>query len=197
MEWDWQALRVPKILSFGPGFGMAYTALSKPALFAPSPNYQITTPDGTVIAPNTPAPVSATGGATSSPQDSTLKLWFQWANAVVRVDALNRNFHIPLVFTAKLGLAQALWWAGKGNLAGRYEGVIGHGRSYGPTWALGLMFDLNFVQQSRARQLDAVWGINHQYIFLEWYQFKLNGFGSGNQMDVGDSNWAIGYALEF
>jgi hypothetical protein len=35
------------------------------------------------------------------------------------------------------------------------------------------------------------------YLFGEWYQLKLNGFGSGNQMQVGDSSWVLGYALEF
>jgi hypothetical protein len=186
VEGDWQALRVHRLLSLGPGFGMGYTALSKAA------SYVSVGPGGEQL------PEDVSGGASSSPMDSSLKLWLQWADAVVRVDALDRRFGVPLVFTAKVGLAHAMWWAGKGNLAGHdANGVIGHGRSWGPTWALGIMFDLNFMQQARARQLDSVWGINHQYVFAEWYQFKLNGFGSGNQMQVGDSTWALGYALEF
>ncbi len=186
IEGDWQALRVPKILSFGPGFGTGYTAMSKSAMFAAAP-------DGTA------PPADVTVGGAASPMDSTLKIWLQWVDAVVRIDALNRNFHIPLVFTAKLGLGQALWWAGKGNLAGRdpNTGTIGHGRSWGPTWALGIMFDLNFMQPERARKLDAISDINHMYLFAEWYQLKLNGFGSGNQLQVGDSTWALGFALEF
>ena len=182
-EGDWQALRLGKILSFGPGFGMAYTRLSNPATF----DYV-----------NHPAPPDVLANGTTSPMDSTLKLWFQWADAVAHVDALNRNFGIPIVFTAKLGLAQALWWAAKGNITSRgVDGSIGHGRSWGPTWALGVMFDLNFAQPERARKLDAVSGINHMYLFAEWYQLKLNGFGNGNQMQVGDSTWTLGYALEF
>jgi hypothetical protein len=130
--------------------------------------------------------------------DSTLKIWLQWADAVVRVDALNRNFRVPIVFTAKLGLGQALWWAAKGDITSRGpDGTIGHGRSWGPTWALGVMFDLNFAQPERARKLDAVSGINHMYLFAEWYQLKLNGFGNGNQLQVGDSTWTLGYAVEF
>lgn len=180
IEGDWQALRLGNILSFGPGFGTAYTRLSHPATF------QAGAPD------NVPA-----AGA-SSPMDSTLKLWFQWADAVVRVDALNRNFRVPIVFTAKLGLGQALWWAAKGDITSRgSDGTIGHGRSWGPTWALGVMFDLNFAQPERSRKLDAVSGINHMYLFGEWYQLKLNGFGNGNHMQVGDSTWTLGYALEF
>jgi hypothetical protein len=182
IEGDWQALRVGKLMSLGPGFGTAYTRLSNPAVFA-------NPPDGAV--PETAQPSG------TSPMDSTLKLWLQWAAAVARVDALNRNFRIPIVFTAKLGMGHAFWWAGKGNLASRVGGSIGHGRSWGPMWALGVMFDLNFAQPERSQRLDAISGINHMYLFAEWYQLKLNGFGSGNQMQVGDSTWALGYALEF
>jgi hypothetical protein len=123
----------------------------------------------------------------------------QWVDAVVRVDALNRNFRIPIVFTAKLGLGHAFWWASKGNLVGRdpNTGTIGHGRSWGPTWALGAMFDLNFMQPERSKHLDAVSGINHMYLFAEWYQLRLDGFGSQDQLRVGDSDWVLGFAVEF
>jgi hypothetical protein len=185
IEGDWQALRLGKLASFGPGFGMGYTRLSGQATFTAPPNgvdY-----DGTQQPP-----------AGTSPMDSTLKLWVQWAAAVASVDALDRELGIPLVFTVKLGLGHALWWASKGNLAGRSDdGSIGHGRSWGAMWALGAMFDLNFAQPERSKKLDAVSGINHMYLFGEWYQLKLNGFGSGDQMLVGDSTWAIGYAVDF
>jgi hypothetical protein len=189
MEGDWQALRLGNILSFGPGFGMGYTVLSKSALYGPNPDR------------NAPLPPPSTGVTVggASPMNSSLKIWVQWVDAVVRLDALDRILHVPVVFTAKLGMGQALWWAGKGNLAGRdpTTGTIGHGRSWGPTWALGAMFDLNFMQPERARRLDAISGINHMYIFAEWYQLKLDGFGSSDQLRVGDSDWVIGYALDF
>ena len=185
IEGDWQALRVPKILSLGPGFGMGYTVLSKPALYGLGPNGELP-PSGAGVTAGNPSPMS-----------SSLKIWVQWVNAVVRIDALDRNFHIPIVFSVKLGMGQALWWAGKGNLAGRYDGVIGHGRSWGPTWALGAMFDFNFMQPERSRHLDAVSGINHMYLFAEWYQLKLDGFGSSDQLRVGDNDWVLGYAVEF
>jgi hypothetical protein len=173
IEGDWQAYRLPKILSLGPGVGMGYTVLSKTAEF------------------RDPPPGVAD-------MNTTLKVWVQWADLVARIDALNRNFRIPIVFSAKVGIGHALWWAGKGDLAGRDRlmGTIGHGRSWGPHWALGVMVDLNFVQPERARRLDAISDINHMYVFFEWYQLKLGSFG-GDQMHVGDSDWALGYALEF
>jgi hypothetical protein len=141
-------------------------------------------------------------GTGQSEMDTSLRIWFQWADAVARVDALNRMFGIPIVFTAKLGMAQALWWAKKGDYSSRYvssDGTMtrGHGRSWGPTWALGIMFDFNYMQPERAKHLDAVTDINHMYLFGEYYQMRLDGFGSGNQMNVGTSSWVLGYALEF
>jgi hypothetical protein len=172
IEGDWQALRVPKILSIGPGFGTGYTVLSATAKFSDGSGY--------------------------ADMGTSLKLWVQWADVVARIDALNKNFHVPIVFSAKLGAGQALWWASKGDMTGRdrVTGTIGHGRSFGPHWALGVMFDLNFVQPERARKLDAVSDINHMYLFFEWYQLKLGSWGSNN-LHVGDSDWVLGYALEF
>lgn len=186
IEGNWEALRVPRLLSLGPGFGTAYTRLSHPATFDRT-NHG--TPPDTVLQ-----------FGDQSPMESTLKLWFQWVNATARVDALNRNFGIPLVFTAKLGVAHAMWWAAKGDIVGRDPvdpSIVGHGRSWGPMWALGVMFDLNFVQPDRARRLDAISDINHMYLFAEWYEMKMNGFGSGHQLQVGDRSWTLGYALEF
>lgn len=183
LEGDWQAIRAGNVLSLGPGFGMAYTKLSNSAVFY--------NPEGESLPPGAVAPTG------TSPMDSTLKLWLQWAAAVARIDVLDRRFRIPLVFTAKLGMGHAFWWAGKGNMASRVGGSIGHGRSWGPMWALGAMFDLNFAQPERSRKLDSVSGINHMYLLFEWYQLKLNGFGGGDQMQVGDSTWALGYAVDF
>jgi hypothetical protein len=185
LEGDWQAFRFGKLLSLGPGFGMGYTVLSKAAVYG-------TSPDGT------PPPEGIVPEKTVSPMDSTLKIWVQWVDAVARIDALNRNFKIPIVFTAKLGLGHALWWAGKGNLAGRDStgAIIGHGRSWGPHWALGVMFDLNYMQPDRAKHLDAVSDINHMYLFFEYYQMKLGTWGNNN-LRVGDNDWVLGYALEF
>ncbi len=185
IEGDWEAVRLPKVLSFGPGFGTGYTVLSNPATYGSGP-------------PGSTPPAGITVGS-PSPMNSSLKIWVQWVDAVVRLDALDRSFHVPIVFTAKLGMGQALWWAGKGNLAGRdpNTGTIGHGRSWGPHWALGVMFDMNFMQPERSKHLDAVSGINHMYFFTEYYQLRLGSFGGSDQMRVGDNDWVLGYALDF
>ncbi len=173
IEGDWQALRIPKVLSIGPGFGMGYTVLSAPAKLTSDPN-------------------------ANADMNTSLKLWVQWADVVARIDALDKNFGIPIVFSAKLGAGHALWWASKGDMTGRdrLDGTIGHGRSFGPHWALGVMFDLNFLQPERAKHLDAVSDINHMYLFMEYYQLKLGTWGNNN-MHVGDNDWVLGYALEF
>jgi hypothetical protein len=62
-------------------------------------------------------------------------------------------------------------------------------------WALGAMLDLGFLDPARARHVDQVTGVNHMYLFWEWYQLKLDDFGDGpNQL--GDSTWTAGWAFD-
>ncbi len=169
-EADWQALRIPEILSFGPGFGMGYTKL---------------TGDGTVT----------DARFTNSPYTASLKIWAQWVEAVLRVDILQQKFSIPFVFYGKLGAARATWWSHNHPYYNNQVDVSDSGSAQGLAWALGAMFDLGFLEPERAKHMDAISGVNHMYLFWEWYQLKLDDFGSGvNQ--VGDSTWALGWAAD-
>jgi len=166
-EADWQALRLPEILSLGPGAGMGYTRLSN---------------EGTY--PGQPQTYSA-----------RLKIWTQWLWAVMRVDILQQKYSIPFVFYGKLGAARASWWSHNRPPYNNSVDLADSGSAQGMAWALGAMFDLGFLEPERARRMDAISGVNHMYVFWEWYQFKLDDFGRGaNQM--GDSTWALGWAVD-
>jgi hypothetical protein len=170
-EFDWQALRIPKFGSLGPGFGFGFTQASGAGL-------------------------TMTGER--SGQESTLAILPLYTVAVLRVDLLAREASIPLVPYAKAGLGAALWWSKDGDGTARDdEGTLGRGISYGYHYALGLMLELDFFEPSAARNMDAQSGVNHAYAFFEWYVSDLDGFGSGNQMQVGTSTWCLGLAVEF
>ncbi len=172
MELDWQALRFGDLASFGPGFGLGYTLLSRDAKITGTPNY--------------------------SDVKTNLKILPVWTAGVLRFDLLNRRYGIPLVFTGKLGLGGAAWWATLGDersIAG--DGSKGKGTSYGMMYALGAMLDLAFLEPSRARSTDTNAGVNHMYLMGEWYALELNAFGSGGVMNVGDRTWTLGIAMEF
>ncbi len=170
-EFDWQALRIDRVLNFGPGIGLSYTSMS--------------------------ADAPLMSGEGRADQSTSLKLMPSWAVGVLRVDALSHRTPIPLVFSAKLGLGYALWWSRDGSKPARSEGTRGRGASYGLVYAGGVLLDLSFLEPTRARRMDSLSGINHTYFFWEFYALELDGFGSGDVMNVGDRTWTMGLTFEF
>jgi hypothetical protein len=170
IEVDWQALRIPKVLSFGPGFGWGYTRFGADALLA-------------------------NGSGDRSEQRTSLSIMPFYAVGVLRVDALAQQTPIPLAGYVKAGYGMALWWAGDGDGAAHSdEGKVGRDISTGPQFALGGMLLLDVLDPTSAVELDNATGVNNTYFFLEWYVSKLG--ESGDQMRVGTNTWMLGLALE-
>ncbi len=174
LEFDWQALIIPGLLSFGPGVGWGYTRASGKARLTNPP------PDGSTLSGETTA------------------LWIMpmYAVGVLRVDALVHQAGIPLVGYVKAGLGAGLWRASDGNGTSEVDGVKGLDISLGYQFALGGMFHLNFVEPQAAQAMDNSSGVNSTYLFIEWYHSQLDNFGAG-AMQVGDSTWIAGLAFEF
>jgi len=172
LEVDWQALEVPDVLSFGPGVGLGYTAMGADAPLAE--------------------------GSGRSDQATSLRLMPHWLVGVLRVDALDQKLQVPLIFTAKVGLAEAFWWARNGDKPARdADGHKARGRSYGYLWAVGAALNLSFLEPSRTRKVDAMTSVNRISLFGEYYGMTLDGFGSGGMMEVGDNSWTMGLVFEF
>ena len=168
-ELDWQALRIPGLGTFGPGVGWGYTKFTADALLA-------------------------NGSGQRSAQSTTLTLMPMYVVGVLRVDVLAREAPIPLVPYAKAGLGAALWWAGGPDGVVRADdNTVGRGISYGPQFALGGMFLLDFLDEKASVDMDNATGINNSYFFMEWYRSFL---GVGNQMHVGTNTWFLGLAFE-
>jgi hypothetical protein len=174
-EVDWQALRIPYLGTLGPGFGLEYTKISGQSFRADDPTFQTRAGEGEV---------------------SSLTIFPMYAVAVLRADYPAREARIPIVPYAKLGLGAAIWSVGTGNGTARQNGIVGRGLSYGPQFALGAMFLLDAIDPVSAIEMDANTGVNNSYFFVEWYVSQLNGFGSGNQLQVGTNTWVLGLALE-
>lgn len=172
IEVDWQALRIPHFGTFGPGFGWGYTKFTADALLG----------DGS-------------GGR--SAQTTSLTIMPMYLVGVLRADVLARETFIPLVPYAKVGVGYALWWVGDGgDTAHADDGTVGRDASYGYQYALGLMLLLDALDRAAAAQMDNATGVNNSYLFVEWYVSQLDGFGSGDQMQVGTNTWMLGLALE-
>jgi hypothetical protein len=170
LELDWQLLRIPYVGTLGPGVGFGYTTMSG----------KVFLDDGTTA-------------------DETTKLSIlpSYLVAVLRIDTLTRYTPVPLAFYGKAGVGGAYWWTRDNRGITRAEdGTRGDGTSYGYHVALGGMFLLDVLDRGRARDMDSTLGINHSYLFVEWYKSSLNGFNSGEHMQVGSSSWTAGIALE-
>ncbi|MEO7033763.1 MAG: MXAN_2562 family outer membrane beta-barrel protein [Polyangiaceae bacterium] len=171
LEADWQVLRFPHLGTLGAGLGWGFTSASAKAR------------------------ITATGELSS--EDTSLSVMPFYLVGVLRADVFARDYSIPLVPYAKIGLGYALWWANDGGTTARVNGQVGRGVSYGPQYALGLMFLLDELDQQTARDADNSLGINNSYIFAEWFDSELDGFGSKNRLNVGANSWVLGLAIEF
>jgi hypothetical protein len=171
LEGDWQVLRIPKTLSFGPGFGFHFTRMSAKA------------------------PLSSGSGL--SAQDTTLTIIPMHLVGVLRVDAIADRSGVPFCPYAKLGLGYALWWSKDGEEAAKApDGTEGKDTSYGLTFALGMAFRLDWLDPADAAAADAAIGINHSSIFGEYFVSDLSGFGSNDVMNVGTNTFVFGAMLE-
>lgn len=116
-----------------------------------------------------------------------------------RFELLADRYRVPLVPYAKGGLAYSLFWSkgGSGNLSrnSRDEAAVGGI----PGWQvnLGGMFRLDIIEPGTAKKLDNLTGINHTYIFGEYQISRINNFGVGQTINLGDSTWFAGLAIEF
>jgi hypothetical protein len=124
--------------------------------------------------------------------------------AVYRFELLADRFRVPLVPYAKAGLNYSFWWSknGSGDISTIKDDtgkVIdkARGGAWGFQTNLGGMLRLDFLERGTARTLDRITGINHTYLFAEWQLSRVNNFGRKNSINLGDSTWLVGLALEF
>jgi len=170
IEADWQALRIPYFGTLGPGFSIGYTKMNGFGLLA----------DGT-----------------RSAQKTSLTIIPTYAVAVLRADVIVRQTPVPLVPYAKLGVGYAMWFVNDGNgTAEAEDGTRGKSPSVGLQSALGIMLHLDPFDKAADMEMENTLGVNASYLFLEWYNSQLNGFGSGSDMNVGTNTWVAGLTWE-
>jgi len=116
-----------------------------------------------------------------------------------RFELLADRFKIPLVPYGKAGLAYALFWnkSGSGNLARNSQGEAAVGGVPGWQVNLGGMLRMDFIEPGTAKKLDRLTGINHTYLFGEYQLSRVDNFGLGEVLNLGDSTWFAGLAIEF
>lgn len=170
IEGDWQALRIPHFGTFGPGVQFSFATFSAFSLLESDPTQRSAQPTN---------------------------MWFLPMSllAVLRVDVLDKEFHVPLVPYVKFGGTMTLWEATNGIGASVVGDVAGQGISTGLTGAAGLMISLNPIAPQAAIDMDNSTGVNSAYLFGEWVVSRVSSFDQG--LETGDSTWQVGVTLEF
>lgn len=128
------------------------------------------------------------------------------ATAVFRLTYLDDKFHIPIIPYARGGLAYHVWWAeapdGGVSSVCREGGATcdenkGRGGSLGVVGSLGIAVraeNIDFEAASAMRE----GGIQHAGFYAEVQSSKVDDFGVGNKLAVGDSlTWFAGVDFEF
>jgi hypothetical protein len=174
VEFDWQIVRVPHLGTLGIGASVGYTTSS-------------------AIAPL----VTARAGTTVSGESTNLTIYPTYAVAVLRVDVLSRELHVPFVPYAKAGFGLAFWRASNTGGTSAVKGVLGEGSSFGEQLALGLALDLNFLDRRTSQGFDNATGVNHTFIFGELQDSNLTFSTTGHALYVGNENWLLGLGFEF
>jgi hypothetical protein len=185
-EFDWQFLRTP-IGSLGAGLLYGFFWETAAALTA----------DGT----------------RSQADETSLRAHTLGGLLVLRVDALWRYLHVPLVPYGKIGIDYYIWWIteGDGSVANCPDDcpIAGDGRdpqdikarggSMGWQASPGIALLLDVLEPDAARLLDTEIGINHSYAFFELLLADVDNFGSQDNptLHLGDRTWTAGLAFEF
>jgi hypothetical protein len=170
-ELEAEVLHIPHFGSLGPAFSFGYTQMSAPAPLA-----------------------SGTG---VSAENTNIEVFPMYLAAVLRIDVLLRDFRVPIVPYAKLGVAVTPWRSFTDTGTSNFMGKEALGATWGEQIALGGMLNLDWIDRRAAVQLDEAAGINHTYLFGEWMLANLDNFGSSSGLRVGTNTFCGGLAFEF
>jgi hypothetical protein len=174
-EFDWQAYRIPHVGTIGPGISFGRVSIGRQA--------QLATPTAS--------------GITTASEDTNLEIFPMTLVGVFRFDMPMREARIPLVPYVKAGLGYALWRGYNDTGTTVVNGVSAKGHTLGTDIAVGLAFNLNVLDEYTARNFDERMGVNHTYLYAEYYSLDLTGIGQSSALRVGNSSWCAGLAFEF
>ena len=139
-----------------------------------------------------------TTGASRLTGETTLTMVPLAVLLIYRADFLHQYWNVPLIPYVKFGINYTLWWISKGNGdTATFAGEEAAGGTFGYQINAGAALLLDVFEPSAAKTLDTEAGINHTYLFFEFYHVQADGFGSDNVLHVGDTAWQGGLAFAF
>jgi len=126
------------------------------------------------------------GSEVRSEEETSLTLWPLSAYGFLRIETLARELGIPFILVGKLGWDAVVWHASKGSTED------GSGIAQGLRWGAQLALELDFLEPRAARRLDTDWGVNHAYIFFEYFASS-----AGGDISLGATSYTAGLGFQF
>ncbi|MEK6608171.1 MAG: MXAN_2562 family outer membrane beta-barrel protein [Myxococcota bacterium] len=154
------------------------------------------------------ATLPATAAERSEADETSLRVYTMWLGLVYRFDVLARRLGVPIVPFAKLGFDYYVWWVTEsdGSVANHptRADVLARGWSTGWQWGIGAALLLDAFDPRAAKLLDSDVGINHTYVFFEYFDADVDNFGGEGllgmwdrpTLHLGDDTWVVGLAFE-
>lgn len=147
-----------------------------------------------------PCTPSTVGDSTKGADTATLAITPLSLGVVYRMDLLKRKFGIPIVFNAKGGADYYLWSAkaaGKVSKTKTGSKTKGEGGTFGYSGALGIGFNLDWLDRDASTRSRASSGIADSYLFAEYGISQADGFGNSKKLDASYKALVIGVSLDF
>ena len=139
-------------------------------------------------------------GVTASGDETTFNIVPLVLQLVYRWDYAAKKWNVPLVPYIRAGIVYCFYWITDGNGdVTRWEegGDKAHGGVWGYQINLGLAFQLDVLEPSAAKRLDAEIGVNHTYLFAEFVHSSIDDFG-GDRIRLGMKySLLAGLSMEF
>ncbi len=144
-------------------------------------------------------------GRERSNEDTAFRMIPMAATGVFRLTYLDNKYGVPIIPYARGGLAYHVWWVEKpdGGVASvcrensdTCDANKGRGGSLGLVGSIGLAVRaerIDFESASAMRE----GGIQHAGFYAELQASKVDDFGTGNKLSVGDITWFAGVDFEF
>lgn len=130
--------------------------------------------------------------------DTTINVLPVSVLAIYRADFLWEEWGVPLIPFVKFGVNYSFWWITKGNGdVAKFGDETARGGTWGWQFNAGLSLLLDVFEPAAAKNMDVETGINHTYLFFEFYHLSADGFGASDALRVGDTSYVGGLALEF
>jgi hypothetical protein len=139
----------------------------------------------------------------STSSDTAFHLIPLAATATFRLTYLDDMFGVPLVPYVKGGLSYYAWWISGADKtfaeSCAADGTMcdtARGGSVGYEGSIGLSIRAERIDANAAMSMKNS-GIQHAGFYAELFWAKVDGFGSGSRLSVGDTTWFAGVDFEF